>query len=171
MGWDDQIGECDRQCVVAFFEEMFALKEISFKRCVKPYHAVGNPIMITFSDASEEAVGACVYFGWMLEDGTFLSVLVGSKNPVAPTNVISIVRLELCAAVIARRLSEFVETETRFTIDKRYFLLDSQVVKGMINKESVVFNTFVAVGEIQSSTEASDWYWVTGLHVARSPAS
>ena len=112
LEWDNQIGECDRQCFVAFFEEMFALKEIYFKRCVKPYRAVGNPIMITFSDASEEAFGACVYFRWMLEDGTFLSVLVGSKNRVAHMKVISIVRLELCAAVIARRLSEFVETET-----------------------------------------------------------
>ena len=71
-------------------------------------------------------------------------------------------RLELCGAIIAKRLAEFIATEIRFTIKKKYFLTDSQVIKGMIDKESFVFNTFVAVrlGEIQSSTTAKDWYWI-----------
>ena len=164
LEWDEEVGEIDRQLAVSFFEEMFEMESVSFKRCIKPNQAVGNPTMITFSDASEEAFGACVYSRWMLEDGSFVSVLVASKNRVAPMQVISIVRLELCGAIIAKRLAEFIAAEIRFKIEKKYFLIDSQVIKGMIDKESFVFNTFVAVrlGEIQSSTTAKDWYWIDG---------
>ena len=145
-----EVCETDRQCAILFFEDMLEVEGISFKRCIKPDQAVGNPIMVTFSDASSEAFGACVYFRWRLEDGSFVSSLVGSKNRVAPMKVLSIVRVELCGAIIAKRLSESIEVETRFTIEKKYFLVDSQVVKGMIDKESFMFNTFVAVrlGEI-----------------------
>ena len=164
LQWDDEDCETDRQCAISFFEDMLEVEGISFKRCIKPDQAVGNPIMVTFSNESSEAFGACVYFRWRLEDGLFVLSLVDSKEGEVPMKVLSIVRLELCGAILAKRLSESIEVETRFTIEKKYFLVDSQVVKGMIDKESFMFNTFVAVmlGEIQSSTDASDWYWVEG---------
>ena len=108
LEWDEEVGQIDRQLALSFFEEMFELEEISFKRCIKTDQAIGNPIMITFSDASEEAFGACVYLRWRLEDNSFMSVLVASKNRVAPMKVISIVRLELCGAIVAKRLAEFI---------------------------------------------------------------
>ena len=118
-------------------------------------------IFITFSDASTEVFGACTYLRWELEDKSFKTVLVAAKNRVAPLKTLTIVRLELCAAVIAKRLAQFVEEETRFKIRKRYFFVDSQVVKSMINKESHAFKTFVAVrlGEIIHSTNSNKWHW------------
>ena len=76
--------------------------------------------------------------------------------------VLSIVRLELCAAVIAKRLALFVQQEIRFSVDKRYFLLDSQIVRSMIAKESYAFTTFVSVrlGEIHQSTNIDEWHWI-----------
>ena len=74
-----------------------------------------------------------------------------------------IVRLELCG-VVAKRLAQFLEEETRFNIKGRYFFTDSQIVRSMICKESHAFNTFVAVrlGEIHQSTNPNEWFWIDG---------
>ena len=43
-------------------------------------------------------------------------------------------------------------------------IVDSQIVQCMIQKESYGFQTFVAtrVGEIQSGTKPSEWFWING---------
>ena len=47
---------------------------------------------------------------------------------------------------------------------KIYMIVDSEIVRAQIQKESYGFNTFVGVriGEIRSLTNAGDWYWVEG---------
>ena len=75
---------------------------------------------------------------------------------------ISVVRLELNGAVLSKRLHNFFKEESRLTYSKEFFIVDSQVVRAMIQKESYGFNTYVAVriGEIQNSTRPEDWMWV-----------
>ena len=85
---------------------------------------------------------------------------------MAPLKSLSIVKLELLAAVIGKRLAQFVQEELRFTIKRRYFFIDSQVVKSMICKESYAFETFIAVklGEIHQSTDSREWHWLDGYN-------
>ena len=47
---------------------------------------------------------------------------------------------------------------------KMCYILDSEIVRAMIQKESYDFNTFVAVrvGEIQDHTNPQTWYWIDG---------
>ena len=47
-------------------------------------------------------------------------------------------------------------------IIKCYHIVDSQIVHGMIQKESYGFNTFAAtrVGEIQQNTSPKEWFWM-----------
>lgn len=162
--WDDEIIGDVKEHIISFFKEMFELEMLSFRRCLKPVNSVEDPDLVTFSDASTDAFGACSYLRWKLIDGTYTSVLVAAKNRVSPLKVLSIVRLELSAAVIAKRLAEFLEKETRFKIKQRYFFVDSKVVKSMICKESHAFNTFVAVrlGEIHRYTNPKEWFWLDG---------
>ena len=52
---------------------------------------------------------------------------------------------------------------------KTYYIVDSEIVRAMIQKESYGFNTFVAVGvgEIQDHTNLQNWYWIDGkLNIA-----
>ena len=65
--------------------------------------------MINFSDASEDAFGAFCYIRWETSRGKFESQLLISKSRVAPVKKITIVRLELSAAVLATRIRSFVE--------------------------------------------------------------
>ena len=121
LQWDEEINEHDRGCAASFFVDVFDIEKISFQRCYKPGGAVGNPMLITFSDASSDAFGACAYFWWKIEGGSYSSFLIASKNRVAPMKVMSIVRLELCGAVLAKHLALFIENESRFIIEKKYF--------------------------------------------------
>lgn len=160
--WEDPLPDSLSEKLWQFFKEMLDMESIKFKRCLKPDSAVGDPILVTFSDASTEAFGAVVYLRWELADGSFQASLVTSKNRVAPLKIQSVPRLELCAAVIATRIAQFVMDEMRFNVSRRYFLIDSQIVKSMICKESHAFQTFVAVrlGEIHSFTKPDEFFWI-----------
>ena len=62
LDWDEDVGEDDRAKVIRFFTNAFELEDISFERCMKPTGSVGDPVLITFCDASINAFGACSYF-------------------------------------------------------------------------------------------------------------
>ena len=118
--------------------------------------------MVIFSDGSNDSFGACAYARWKKDDGTFESHLIASKNRITPLKRMTTVRSELCGAVLAKRLNMFIKEEMRLKFEKEYFIVDSQIVRAMIQKDSYGFNTFVAVriGEIQENTNSNDWYWV-----------
>ena len=118
-------------------------------------------MLIMFSDASEDAYGACAYVRWRLEDESFSSSLLCAKGRVAPIKRVTVPRLELCAAVIAARLHVFVKKECRFEFSKVLFIVDSKIVQAMIQKDSYGFKTYasVRVGEIQSATKKECWAW------------
>ncbi|CAB4037832.1 Hypothetical predicted protein, partial [Paramuricea clavata] len=78
---------------------------------------------------------------------------------------ISIDRVELCAAVLNKRLIAFIEGISRYQFSGGYYhIVDSQIVRAMIQKETYGFNTFAAtrIGEIQEGTIPADWYWIKG---------
>ena len=112
---------------------------------------------------AEQAYGACCYVRWRMNDGTLQSNLIVAKNMIAPVKMLTVVRLELSAAVMAARLYEFVIKEYRFKFTKVYFIIDSEIVLSMIQKDSYVFRTFVGsrVGEIQT-TDTAWWFWIEG---------
>ena len=147
--WDHPVSEKMRQEWVRFFEEMFQLPELLFERCVKPNDSIGDPILIIFSDASREAYGACCYVRWELDNGTFQSKLLISISKIAPVKVITIVRLELLAAIISARLRKTLEKECRYNFKRVIHIIDSNIVRAMIQRESYGFNTFAStkIGE------------------------
>lgn len=66
----------------------------------------------------------------------------------------SIDKIELRGAVLSKRL------KCRYTFEKCYYVVDSQIVHAMIQKSSYGFNTFAAtrIREIQGGTNIEDWY-------------
>ena len=61
IGWDDPLPEQVAAEWILFFQDMFIVEEISFKRCIRPKGAIGDSMLIIFSDASDLAYGACAY--------------------------------------------------------------------------------------------------------------
>ena len=122
-----------------------------------------------FSDGSDDAYGAVAYARWMTEDGTYKAQLITSKNRIAPIKIVDIVHLELSGAVIAKQLRVFIQSEVRYTFTAVYHIVDSEIVKAMISKESYGFNNFATnrTGEIQQKTDPQEWFWAAGdLYIA-----
>jgi hypothetical protein len=151
LDWDDPIPEEERMEWVEFFTDLFDMERVKIARSTKPITARGKPVLIIFSDASEDAFGACAYIRWEVDAGRYESRLLLAKSRLAPLKKITIVRLELNAALLSARLREFIISEAKIEFSRTYLLVDSEIVRAMTQKESYGFNTFVAVrvGEIQ----------------------
>ena len=164
VGWDDKVSVDMHKMWMSFFKEMFELPLLSFKRSVKPATAVKNPVLIIFSHAFKEAYGACCYIRWELSDGTYSSNLLLAKSKIAPIKTLTIVRLELLAAVISVRLRLSIKVECRYNFERIIHIVDSEIVRAMVQRESYGFNTFspTKIGEIQAGSSPEDWYWVNG---------
>lgn len=162
IDWDDPIPEENRRDWIMFFKELFEMDNVKFERCMKPHDAVGDPILIIFSDGSNQAFGACAYVRWELQNGLFESNLILSKNRLAPVKKMSIDRIELCGAIINKRLKVLIQQQCRYQFQRFYHIVDSQIVHAMIQKDSYGFNTFAAtrIGEIQEGTNPKDWHWI-----------
>lgn len=64
LDWDDPIPEeCGRDWIT-FFNDLPEMEKITVKRCLKPHSAIGDPILIIFSDGSTNAYGGCAYVRW-----------------------------------------------------------------------------------------------------------
>ena len=85
LGWDDKIPKHLQDEWNYFFIDMFDVRELYFKRCIKPLNVYcSDPVLIVFCDSSELAFGACAYVRWKLCDGAFYSRLLMAKTHVAP---------------------------------------------------------------------------------------
>lgn len=162
LGWDEPIPEDMYARWVNLFQEMYALEDLKFKRCMKPNDAIGDPILVIYADASNIAYSTCAYVRFELKDGTFSSRLFAAKSRIAPIRQITVPRLELCAAVLAARLRRVIERETSFKFERVLHLTDSMIVRSQIQNESHGFGAFVGtrVAEIQTHTDTNEWWWV-----------
>ncbi|CAC5398220.1 unnamed protein product [Mytilus coruscus] len=106
--WDYAMSVESRLEWMDFFKELFDIEQLKFHRCLKPDNAVGDPMLVIFSDGSKLAYGTCAYVRWGTAHGGFESRLVIAKNRIAPTKQMSVPRLELCGAVLAARIRQKV---------------------------------------------------------------
>ena len=159
--WDEPISPDLVPNWLIFFKEVTEISDVHFPRCLKT-ESCTKPILITFSDGSDDAFGALVYVRWEA-DGGYIVRLVEAKGKLCPLNMKGdTVKSEMCGAVFASRLSNFVIENSRYEFSKLYHFIDSMTVLGAINKESYGFSTFYAnrVGEIRTHTNPENWYWV-----------
>ena len=109
LDWDDPISEENQQNWSIF--DLRDMNQIRFTRCFKPMDAIGEPILIVFSDESKDAYAACAYVRWQRKNNQFESNLILSKNRLAQIKKMSIDRIELCGAVLNKRLKVFIEKD------------------------------------------------------------
>ena len=125
LDWDDPIPEEDHQNWNKFFQDLSEMEKIKVNRCTKPKEATGNPILVIFSDGSNDAYGACAYARWKLLNGDHEANLILSKNRLAPSKKLSIDRIELCGAVLNKRLKTTITEQSRYRFEKCYHITDS----------------------------------------------
>jgi hypothetical protein len=97
-----------------------------------------------FTDASCKAYGACLYMVYTRTDGSRHSQLVCAKSRIAPIDIITIPRLELCTAVLLSKLIEKIVPALRINVTNIYCWSDSKVVLAWISADAMRWKPFVA---------------------------
>ena len=98
LGWDDPIPHKLKNSWVEFRNQLKLVNNLRYKRCIIIPNAVETQIH-GFCDASMKAYGACLYLRSTNSQGEHHCSLICAKSRVAPLKVISLSRLELCAAL------------------------------------------------------------------------
>ena len=70
LEWDTPIPLEFRKQWFEFVEELAKSRSIVFGRCLKPALAVGDPILVLFSDFGKLGFTAAAYVGWKLKCGS-----------------------------------------------------------------------------------------------------
>lgn len=164
--WDDPL--LPQELLDAWNEwegELQVLPSISLPRCYTPKEvdsASSFRDVHIFCDASEKAYGAVAYLRTEDSQGkTYLSFLL-ARSRVAPKRLLSMPRLELCAAVVGAQIATVIQQE--FTLKIRGITLwtDSTTVLMWLQSDSCHFKVFMGtrVAEIQELTDRQAWLYV-----------
>jgi len=163
IGWDEELPMSDKPEWNDWIKDLNGLDNVQIPRCLIPNEFNENSVIELhhFSDASSYGYGQCSYIRLVNEDSVHCALLIG-KARVAPLTVVTIPRLELTAAVLSVKMSEFLKREIHLPVSREYFWTDSRVVLGYIANEARRFHVFVAnrVQMIRQSTEPSQWFYV-----------
>ena len=161
VSWDDPIPDDIKIKWEKWTADLLNLQQISISSFYKRENF--GPVVRTelhhFSDASVKGYGQCSYVRMTDEQQRIHCTLVMGKSRVAPLKPVTVLRLELTAAVCSVRISQQLRRELSYHVDQEYFWTDSKVVLGYISNESRRFHVFVAnrVQEIQNSTSVEQW--------------
>jgi hypothetical protein len=157
-GWDEPLSGANAARWSQWLSELPSLADYRVTRCLLPSSPKDVDLCLhIFCDASEVAYGAVAYLV-----GSTASLVV-AKSRLAPLKTfVSIPRLELCAAVLAVKLSLVFEREMPLESITPYFWSDSQIVLSYVKNTKRRFKTFVAnrVGFILEHSAACQWLYV-----------
>lgn len=117
--WDESVPQSIHTEWLKFIQQLNLLERISFDRPLLANDC--RDIQIHgFCDASNVGYGACIYVRSKGIDGKVVNRLLCSKSRVAPLNLTTIPRLELCGALVLARL--YKEVNETFNIVPRIIL-------------------------------------------------
>ncbi|UYV61856.1 hypothetical protein LAZ67_1006861 [Cordylochernes scorpioides] len=108
------------------------------------------------------AYAAVFYIGSQFKSGQVKVSLIASKTRVAPLKMISIPRLELCAALLLATFYDTIRNSLCLQIDRVILWTDSKIVLSWIKSESRHWKPFIGnrIAEVQRLTLHSSWHYV-----------
>lgn len=162
LDWDDELPEDLAKRWQNFQKDLLNVTTISIPRWFGIDNNKSNIQIHGFSDASTNAYAAVAYI--RVETlAEVRVVLISSKTKVAPLKVVSIPRLELCAAVVLSRLVHRIRSTLEFENFSTYLWTDSTVALSWIRSHPNRWKDFVRnrVIEIQELSQAK-WSYVPG---------
>lgn len=168
MGWDDPLTADLQLRWTSFYSSLQHLNQV-----VVPRNVILNSStkveLHGFSDASQEAFGACIYVRSVADNGQVQVRLLTSKSKVASLRATTIPRLELCGAVLAAELIHDVLGELRMLniIVKPsdvHLWTDSLIVLAWI-KSANLFQSYVAnrIARIRDVSSQNQWKHVSSI--------
>lgn len=159
IGWDDELPQHITQKWIEFNTQINECKKINLPRWLQCQKSDRTCTLHGFADASERAYAAVTYLVVTDSNGTTHSTMIAAKTRVAPTQVVSLPRLELNAAVLLAELMQTVEDALQIEKLPKILWTDSTIVLSWIASPPTRWKTYVAnrVARIQSLTESTRW--------------
>ena len=133
--WDEPLCDELRPRWERWRSELRTLENLRIPRCFKPegFGQIKTVELHHFSDASLSGYGQCSYLHLISEsDQTHCSLVLG-KARVTPLKPVTIPRLELTAAVVSVKISQWLGEELDYQDVSEFFWTDSKVVIGYIS--------------------------------------
>ncbi|XP_076760954.1 uncharacterized protein LOC143429305 [Xylocopa sonorina] len=164
LHWDESVPSTIHTAWQEYRTQLSQLNNIAFPR--KTTLDEADDIQLHgFCDASEKAFGACIYLR-TFKRGQVQCTLLCSRTRVAPLKVISLPRLELCAALTLARLYHSVQQATNIKPTRTIFWSDSTITLHWIHTQPSLLKIFVAnqVSEIQDKTNTAEWRHIPSEH-------
>ncbi|XP_068227672.1 uncharacterized protein [Palaemon carinicauda] len=165
--WDQPLSDETATEWISWRNTLQELENLRIPRTYVPYlsETVSKELHV-FSDASKKAIAAVAYLRTTDISGTPSLGFVLGKAKVAPTGGHTIPRLELCAAVLAIEIAQYITDNLDISIERVKYHTDSKVVLGYINNETRRFYTYVAnrVERIRRFFDSSQWNYVPTHH-------
>ncbi|KRZ69656.1 hypothetical protein T10_8747 [Trichinella papuae] len=115
-----------------------SISEIRLPRCLLPVRTdcIKEVELHGYGDASEMAYESTVYLRITTVLGETIANLVMSKTRIAPVKRVTLLRLELMAALITARLLSFVKTSLEIKFSRVVCWTDSQIAIRWIQRDS-----------------------------------
>ena len=164
--WDEQLSGAELDDCKLWLSQASHLQDIFIPRCFREPggYEIARRELHVFCDASEHSFAAVAYIRTVGSNGNKFTSFVMSRTRLAPLKQLTIVRLELQAAVLAVRLADTIKKEVTCKFDETVLWSDSKVVINYIQNESRRFHTFVAnrISEIHTSSSIEEWHHISG---------
>lgn len=107
LEWDQSLPANIIQCLNQYKQDLHSLFPLYVLSCVKPWKYKSGELH-GFCDGSEKGYAAVFYLRFVTPDDNVIVSFVCAKSKVAPLKRISLLRLELCTAVLLSNLVEFI---------------------------------------------------------------
>ena len=165
LEWDENIPENLLNKWRNWVDEMKYIDRISIPRKYSSLSSVVSRYELhIFGDASEMAYGAACYLKSYDSNNKSCTALVYSKSKVAPVKKITLPRLELLAAEIAAKMSNYVRESLNLENLQIFLWTDSLITLHWIKANTRQWKTFVSnrVQNIKRYSEPENWNWCPG---------
>lgn len=162
-GWDEEVEPDVKHKFYGFLIQLPKLEKILIQRWFKTNDDTSQISLFGFCDASIKGYGAVVYLRNPDETANPSEklILLTSKTRIAPTNFVSLARLELCGAVLLAEMLGWCRD--RFKQETTiHAYTDSKIVLSWINSHPSRLKTFIAnrTSQILENTKPSEWSYV-----------
>ena len=160
LGWDDVVPPDLARIWSTWRERLHLVTEVPISRYYhRPSKEMRDLQLHGFADSSEAAYGGVVFLRATYTDDSVSTTLVLAKAKVVPLKMVTIPKLELCAALLTSKLINTARTQLNVDPQNVNAWSDSTITLQWLGTSPHKLNTFVAnrVTAISEKLPSSHW--------------
>jgi len=127
LSWSEPVSEKISSEWYKYKSQLSYLNKIKIPRQITINSQIRSLQIHGFADASARAYGCCLYLRCTDMSNNHSVKLICAKSKVAPLKILSLPRLELCAALLLAKVANKIVPKLKLPISRTYYWTDSRV--------------------------------------------